>query len=94
MPFNWKPGHRVVLSGLSANSWGDGTNSRTVYHVMLKQDLTAGRLERKAGQFLCSAHVDAFGSSDEMRKHEIARVTCKACLKAAERFKSRTSDAV
>jgi hypothetical protein len=83
LPFQWMPGHRVVLSGLSAQSWGNGQNRATVIHVMLTEDFESGRLKRKAGQFLCSTHIDAYGSDQGMREADGSKVTCKVCLAKA-----------
>lgn len=89
LPFEWEPGCRVVLSGLSATSAGNGLNRASVAHVMLRKDLASGRLRRSAGQFLCSSHVDAYGSDVGMRKAAGARVTCRSCLAQSERLRGR-----
>lgn len=86
LPFRWTPGHRVVLGGLSERSWGNGMNRASVVHIMLSEDFASGRLKRKAGQFLCSSHVDAFGSDEDMRHSEGAKVTCKSCLARAATY--------
>jgi hypothetical protein len=49
-----------VLSGLSANSWGDGSRRNTVYHVVLQEPLHVGRLKRSTGDLLCSTNRGRF----------------------------------
>lgn len=38
LPFKYDIAIKPVLSGLSENSWGDGTNRRTVEHIILLED--------------------------------------------------------
>ena len=87
LPFDWEPGHRVVLSGLSASSAGNGMNRASVMHVTTTTAFALGRLRRSAGQFLCSTHVDAYGSDAGMRRAAGARVTCRSCLAQADRLR-------
>ncbi|GJD90664.1 hypothetical protein BHAOGJBA_4206 [Methylobacterium hispanicum] len=87
LPFDWEPGHRVVLSGLSASSAGNGMNRASVVHVTTTTAFALGRLRRSAGQFLCSTHVDAYGSDAGMRRAAGARVTCRSCLAQADRLR-------
>lgn len=83
LPFKYTLGYKVVLSGLSSSSWGDGARSNTVTHVVLDEDFKQGRLSRDKGDFLCKA------SSSKMWDHETGgRVTCSQCLKIARRWKS------
>lgn len=97
MPVRWDIGEKLVLSGLY-ESRGDGRNSASVEHVRLLEDLDAGRLKRKAGDFLCGPagardwapplrHRDGDG-------HEyMPAPTCKACLRLLARWR-RTPGAV
>ena len=60
IPVKWTLEIKPVLSGLQINSSGDGENRRTVYHILLLEDLNEGRLHRKAGEFLCSHNKGRF----------------------------------
>lgn len=83
LPFKYTLGYKVVLSGLSSSSWGDGARSNTVTHIVLDEDCKQGRLSRNKGDFLCKA------SSSKMWEQETGgRVTCSQCLKIASRWKS------
>lgn len=97
IPVEWGPGVKDVLSGYSEKSWGDGHNSATVYHVFLKEDIHDGRLQRKKGDFLCSSSSKDNGKNwcgqqerewiDNNREIHRPKVTCKSCLKIAERWR-------
>ncbi len=96
IPVQWVAGQKDVLSGLSENSNGDGRNKATVEHIMLKEDLQDGRLVRKAGAFLCTAESGSNGKQWSGKPENIAydgnnkpyqpKITCKACLKIANRW--------
>lgn len=96
IPVQWVPGIKDVLSGLSANSWGDGRNAATVEHILLQEDLHDGRLQRKEGDFLCTSAHGNNGKNWSWQKESVwidseqqevrPKVTCKACLKIAERW--------
>ncbi len=96
LPCQWDVGIKDVLSGLSAKSWGDGRGQATVQHILVLEDLFAGRLRRRAGDFLCTA---ASGSNGKRWSAQVGhravdgagqlyrpKVTCKACLAAAARW--------
>lgn len=95
VPVGWVPGLKPVLSGLSANSAGNGTNARTRYHVMFLKPLHDGLLDRDAGDFLCSPNPEQNGkqwlsdASVSWLDHERCvvrpKVTCASCLKIARR---------
>lgn len=97
VPVSWSPGIKEVLSGLSANSWGDGRRKNTVQHVWLKDDLVSGRLKRRKGDFLCSQSKSRWGANWSEQIEEFsydgsgqpypAKVTCKRCIEICERFK-------
>lgn len=96
LPVRWDVGIKDVLSGLSPASWGNGRNRATVDHVYLLEPLEAGRLKRRAGDFLCTS---ANGSNGKRWSTTVARgldgdgrpfqpkVTCKSCLAQSERWK-------
>lgn len=91
IPARWCPGVKMVLSGVSANSWGDGLNRATVEHVYLLEDLEVGRLKRKAGDFLCTNSSTRLGGLDPRSHWEDGdgqsyepKVTCKVCLSIVE----------
>lgn len=96
LPVQWCAGHKSVLSGLSERSMGNGRNKASVEHILLKEDLSAGRLKRKAGSFLCTTASGSNGmrygspeSSMIYDEHGPAyqpKITCVNCLKAAERW--------
>lgn len=86
----WVPGQKAVLSGLSANSWGDGQFASSVTHVYLIEALQDGRLHRNAGDFLCSSNNEANGKRwiDPIRDREEAwkgKVSCISCLDTLKR---------
>lgn len=95
IPVKWVAGIKPVLSGLSEKR-GDGRNERTVVHVLLEEDLTDGRLKRKANSFLCSPSREYDGklwtdpvewAVDGEGNRYKPKVTCKKCIKIAERWK-------
>lgn len=101
LPVKWDVGIKDVLSGLSENSWGDGRSKTTVEHIYLLEPLEAGRLTRKEGDFLCTA---ASGTNGKRWSSKIVerchdgegtayqpKVTCKACLAAAQRWMKESS---
>lgn len=79
----WVPAIKDVVSGLTERSDGSGKNKRTVIHVLLKEDVSKGRLHRLAGHFLCSSNALQNGNNytDTGREYTSSKVTCKACLK-------------
>ena len=100
VPVSWITGIKDVLSGLSANSWGDGRNTATVDHILLLEDLHDGRLIRHAGDFLCTTEHGSNGkqwrgtdydqrymSYDADNQPYHPKVTCKACIKIVQRWK-------
>ena len=102
LPVLWDVGIKDVLSGLSATSWGDGRSKATVEHVYLLEELQAGRLKRRAGDFLCTAASGKNGkrwstivvSGRDGDGHRFQpKVTCKACLAQAQRLmQARTEE--
>lgn len=96
LPIQWDVDQKVVLSGLSEGSFGDGAYRNTVYHILCLEELACGRLKRRSGDFLCTAASRTNGAFVSSRlRHKITdgegqlytpRVTCKACLRLAARF--------
>jgi len=96
LPVAWDVGIKDVLSGLADGSWGDGRNRATVNHVLLKQPLTLGRLQRNKGDFLCSSSQALNGKrwagQTQAKAYDGAgseyqpKVTCRKCVGVALRF--------
>ena len=91
LPFKWFTGVKIVMSGLSAGSWGDGEKSNTVTHLVFDEDYSGSKLVREKNQYLCSAGglfpVDEAKKEFKMKVGEVTvdtvphLVTCKVCLK-------------
>lgn len=105
LPVAWRIGEKEVLSGLSASSNGDGCFAKTVQHVELLDDLEAGRLRRRKGDFLCTAKSGSNGNSWSGGNHDIRFIdgdgnkympkpSCKQCLKLLERFRKISPESV
>ena len=93
IPVPWCAGIKDVLSGLTEDSWGDGRNRATVEHVLLLEDLHDGKLHRPSGTFLCSTNTGKQWSGQTRDDHfdgegnpYIPKITCKACLRVAQRW--------
>lgn len=92
LPVTWEVAIKDVLSGLSANSNGDGRNRATVEHVRVLQELRDGRLIRKAGDFLCSRAQGNWANQQPEKAYDgdgnayEPAVNCKACLRIAARW--------
>lgn len=100
LPVKWDIGQKLVISGLLEGSHGNGINKATVNHILLLEDLNAGRLKRKKGDFLCSSKIGSFNTFHDFRDERIVvkdgegkeyqpKVTCKCCLKILERIKDK-----
>lgn len=91
VPVAWTVGLKDVLSGLSENSDGSGRNRASVNHILLIADLADGRIERKAGDFLCAtgSQPNAKNWSDQ-REETRGRVTCARCLSLSKRWAQNT----
>lgn len=88
IPFKWSVAQKDVLSGLSDKSSGDGTNARTVNHILVKEKFIKGKLSRDIGEFLCSRKSGKNWSAQiEVDYHY--RVSCKKCLEIIERLIKR-----
>jgi hypothetical protein len=92
-PVTYSVGRKAVLSGLSLDSWGDGQKKNSVHHLLLEEDFQSGRLQRKAGDFLCTSLSGNNGKLwvDPRVKHGqseyMPEVTCKQCLKIISKFR-------
>ena len=90
-PFKYCVQHKEVLSGLGANSNGNGCSKRTVEHIFLQQDFTDGKFKRLKDNFLCSpVKSKSHGNWSGQLNRESERksiVTCKQCLKLIEKYK-------
>lgn len=97
IPVKWTSGFKSVLSGLTAHGWGNGVNRRSVVHVLLLNDIKEGSFKRSKGSFLCTAPngtdgkgwVDLERKSSDREGEYISEITCKACLKVAERWNQK-----
>lgn len=90
IPFKFVVDIKPVGSGLTENSWGDGSNRATVYHIILKEELKNGRIKRDINDFLCSQPKGKHFYSEPNRRLDDDTqniVTCKQCLKAIEKYK-------
>lgn len=97
-PFKWEVGIKAVLTGLTERSMGNGVYANTVYHVLVQSPFRLGRLKRDAGEFLCTPHGGSNGVFSDLVAPEYfqdadgvkykPKITCKACLKIAERWRT------
>lgn len=102
IPVRWSVGIKDVLSGLSEHSNGDGYSRSTVHHVVLEQELRAGKLKRDKGDFLCTSASRNNGKNWSGSKASALpdgnggtyapKVTCKACLTLSMRFQHLTPE--
>lgn len=63
LPVLWAAARKDNLSGLSPNSWGDGSKKNTVYHILLLGDIKAKRLRKSKGDYLCSSRPGMGGKN-------------------------------
>lgn len=89
LPFQWDLGMNDVLSGLTENSDGSGRNSRTVAHIRLLESISIGRLKRLEFQFLCGSKGKRWSGSQNSK---VEKVSCRECLRIAERIKRSEAD--
>lgn len=91
IPVKWSPEIKQNLSGLSADSSGDAFKKNTVFHIYLHENLDSGRLKRNSKDYLCTQVSAKWGgnwSGTVGAQTENYKVTCKSCLKIANRFKN------
>jgi len=89
IPFKFIAEIKIVLSGLSESSSGNGCQKNSVYHVVLKEDFAHGTLKRKENQYLCSQQKGNFFTPSDYKMIEDFQqvITCKECLKRIEKYK-------
>lgn len=95
IPFRFSPQIKIVLSGLSEHSWGDGTRKNTVHHLYVHETFQDGRLKRNANSYLCSPNeagkfhdfILDDREDDMLQNKENNTITCSNCLKLMERWK-------
>jgi len=95
LPVRWDVGFKSVRSGLLAHSAGDGRNRASVNHIVVLEDLSAGRLKRNAGDFLCTQRGTSNGRervADGDGNEYPPAVTCQACLRMAQRWREEERD--
>ena len=92
-PVKYHVGIKEVLSGLSANSAGNGYKQNTVIHLILEQDFQIGRMKRKAGDFLCTQPKSRYGADWSGTKNSPhsglppePEVTCRKCLNLLSKY--------
>jgi len=90
IPFRFATDIKEVLSGLSANSSGDGRKKNSVEHIVCLEAVRDGRTVRKAGDFLCAPVQGRWGgnwshTAGDWTEKQI--ITCKACLAKMEKYK-------
>jgi len=102
VPVRWVPGLKDAIHGAPSSLAGVGTARRPVVHVLLQQDLDAGRLHRKSGDLLCdpsrsrwtaarTGTPEAIAVDAEGRQYH-AKVTCKTCLEMVARLARKGDD--
>ena len=88
VPARWLPDANPYL----ATEWyGKPRRTAPEYHVRLIDDLDAGRLRRRAGEYLCAAAnrtkwADLFAITDRNSDDRSIRVSCRACLAITKRW--------
>lgn len=88
IPFKQVARIKIVMSGLSENSMGDGSKRNSVMHLFVKEDFTDGKMKRLANTFLCSPNdAGKHFYLDDDSYEDIRVITCKKCLKIMERWK-------
>jgi hypothetical protein len=88
IPVPFRPAQKIVLNGCYEGN-GSGARRGSVEHVLLKGDLSVGRIKRTEGQLLCGTSRGSFGlSADYDNEDHIYAITCKRCLEIATKFKS------
>lgn len=94
IPVSWSPAIKDVLSGLSEDSKGNGRSARTVIHALLNAPLSAGKLTRNTGDFLCTSPADSNGQNYGQESRECCEaVTCRACLTIALKLSAKKPNA-
>ena len=92
IPFKWQPAYKNPGDLLKDSI---GMDSKAVSHIEVLEDFKEGRFSRKKGQFLCGSNKatywfdknSLFTRKDGNEEEYPAKITCKSCLKAAERWR-------
>lgn len=88
-PFTYSVRSKHVMSGLSENSWGDGSKRNSVYHLYAEDAVNDRKLKREPGSFLCTPNDNGklfYLNDDKEAKKPI--VSCKKCLAIMNRWKT------
>lgn len=90
-PFRYGIKHKIVMSGLSASSNGDGLKRNSVTHLFVKDAIKEGRFKRDANTFLCSPKDNGklFYLDNESYDLSDQVVTCSKCLKVMDRWRKK-----
>ncbi|MCS3727290.1 hypothetical protein [Bradyrhizobium betae] len=83
IPVRWDPAFKVSVNACG-RSYGSGARSKAVDHVLLREDLTVGRIKRKAGDLLCEPSPEWVNDYD---RKKVYPVTCRRCKQMAERLR-------
>ncbi|MDD2765971.1 MAG: hypothetical protein PHE83_18570 [Opitutaceae bacterium] len=99
LPVLWVPGQIDSLGGLSEAADGDGAIRASVVHILLLADLHDERLERRAGNFLCTTANGHDGQRDSGNsecyrvdgdgRNFRPKVSCQDCLRLSRRWTRR-----
>jgi len=97
LPFRWSSAYKIHMSGLRAGGHGTGDFAKTVTHIRCDEAVAIGRLKREARSLLCGALDGAQWLADDKaldgsREPYDRKVTCKACLKVAQRLTAASGD--
>lgn len=87
--FEFKPAYKMVLSGLSENSFGCGTFKRTVWHAQLQTDFRSGRMTRTKGDMLCTKLTRStfdVHTADAQDLQRGVKVNCKRCCEILKKY--------
>ena len=88
IPVPFRPAQKIVLNGCYEGN-GSGARRGSVEHVLLKADLSVGRIKRTEGQLLCGASHGSFGvSADYDTEDRVYAISCKRCIEIAARFRN------
>jgi hypothetical protein len=91
IPVEWVPKQKATWR--SGRGMYDYTNRASHYHVMVLEDLTAGRIKRKYGDFLCGAKITdpdvhkVINLSGRVQHEKRNKVTCPKCLERIAKIK-------
>jgi hypothetical protein len=91
LPFRWSSAYKIHMAGLRSGGHGTGDFAKTVTHVRCDEPVSIGRLKRDADSLLCGVSDGAMWLADDKaldgsREPYDRMVTCKACLKVAQRL--------